>query len=499
MPEGTAAKAQPSFFRNVAMLLTGNLLARVCGLALFPILTRLFTPEALGAFAAVESVLMVLTSVCHLRYPMAILLPQEERDVDGLMLASLAAILGFSLLLQAATPLAAEPLAKALNIAPHAWLLHWVPAAVFLSGLGLALTQYSLRAKAFRGLAAARVGNTAGERGLAVILGFLAQTGVGALLVAKFAGLALQNAILAVAAGPRRLGALFSAGSRERMVPMASRYRRFALFSFSDLVLTGALQLPVLILAMAFSPAAAGFFALCRRVLREPLNLLGQSLYRAYSERAAEYLREGRPLGAFTERFMRLMIDLSLVPLLLVALGGEELFVFVFGAEWARAGAFATLLCGFYAVNFMGMPLGSLFDLQERQKERTGFDLCFLAASAAGLLAGAALEDDAWAVGLFALLCAGVLLVRLRYLHGLAGVDDSRWWRGVALRTLRSLPLALPLAAVKAWYPEPLAVFLATGFGAAAHLALVAATDETLRAKVAARLGKTGPGGSKTP
>lgn len=476
--------ADKGFFANVATLVSGNLAARVLTLVLYPALTRLFAPEIFGIFAVIESVLVVLTSVCHLRFPMAILLPKEREEVDGLALAAFLSIAAFCLACEAVVLLFGPWLAAALKISDQLWLLHWVPATVLLAGGIRVLNQLSLRGKHFRGLALARVATTGGDRGLAVGLGLFGLTGLPSLLSAKIAGFLAAWGILGKVIGGPRLRALFARQTWTAARIMAARYRHFAFYSMTDLVLTGALQLPVILLMIGFSPATAAFFSLCRRVLAEPLNLLGQSLYRAYGERYAELQRNGESTQGFTTRFLSVLVDLSIIPLLLVALAGPEVFTLAFGARWALSGGYATLLGGFYMINFLSMPMAVLFDLKEQQRERLLYDLLFLAASALGLGVGMAIGDPAWAIGLFSLCCSAALLLRLRHLLRLAGLTGAgRIWKLLA-RVLPSLPLCLPLLIFK-WYtasPWPNAIWAALAL--ALHVALCIRRDAYLKEKL---------------
>ena len=67
-----------SFFKNVAILVSGASLGQVIIVLSSPIITRLYSPEDFGIFALFSAVLGIVAVVGALRYELAIPLPESE-------------------------------------------------------------------------------------------------------------------------------------------------------------------------------------------------------------------------------------------------------------------------------------------------------------------------------------------------------------------------------------------------------------------------------------
>jgi len=64
--------AQSRFFRGVVAIAGGTAIAQAVGVLLSPIITRLYTPEAMGLWGLFVSFLGVASVVSTLRYEVAI-------------------------------------------------------------------------------------------------------------------------------------------------------------------------------------------------------------------------------------------------------------------------------------------------------------------------------------------------------------------------------------------------------------------------------------------
>ena len=154
------------------------------------------------------------------------------------------------------------------------------------------------------------------------------------------------------------------------MCSAANRYRRFPIYSSPAALLTTAwLQLPALILAAFYGPQVAGWFALGQLVLGAPVALLGDSVGQVYLAEATRLARE--PPGALYRLFVSTAVRLFLlgaIPVILIALGGPDLFKFVFGPSWGETGLYVQLLAPMFVLRFVVAPISqTLSVVLERQ------------------------------------------------------------------------------------------------------------------------------------
>ena len=79
------------FFRNVVTLMSGTTLGQAISLAVYLILSRLYTPADFGIFALYMSILSITNITATAKYELAVMMPREDRE--GLNLMGLSAII----------------------------------------------------------------------------------------------------------------------------------------------------------------------------------------------------------------------------------------------------------------------------------------------------------------------------------------------------------------------------------------------------------------------
>src|SRR5690606_8732501 len=111
---------------------------------------------------------------------------------------------------------------------------------------------------------------------------------------------------------------------------MANRYRRFPIYSSGEgLLNTAGLQLPPLLFAALFSPAAAGLYALANQILSLPMSLIGGAVGQVFFSQAAQAHRDGT-LSRIVLQLHRRLAHIGVPPSLLLMLVAPDLFALVF-------------------------------------------------------------------------------------------------------------------------------------------------------------------------
>ena len=131
---------------------------------------------------------------------------------------------------------------------------------------------------------------------------------------------------------------------RSRPRRISTERRRTANFasvsSVTGLINVIGLQLPLVLCAVLFGPAAAGLYALSQRVLALPANLIGTTMGQTF---LAEIRRPEKHalISRMTLDTYCLLMAFGVVPAIFLFLYGGELFQLVFGDEWYDAGVIA--------------------------------------------------------------------------------------------------------------------------------------------------------------
>lgn len=323
-----------SAFRNVAQMALGNVIAQAITVVIVPLLTRLYTPEAIGTFSLLLSITTLLNIAVNGRYELAIIIAEDKAELIRLMIGNILLIGIMSIVYSfGIIVLYFTKLVDFSQLGTLIWLI--IPFTVLL-GLQKIARAYLNYYKIYRNITQATIAWSAVTAVFQIFLGTVAGT------------------YLSLAAG-RMLGeisyffliwrklfedrALFIEHFNLREIRATLyKYREFPKFSIaSELLNKGATaSLPILIFAL-FGPVVTGYYALSLRVLLIPTSFLIEPtrdvLFRSYAER----FRKGISLAPLLLKSTTIMFAIIAPPTILLSLLFPQITVPLFGPEWAGA------------------------------------------------------------------------------------------------------------------------------------------------------------------
>jgi O-antigen/teichoic acid export membrane protein len=285
------------------------------------------------------------------------------------------------------------------------WLL---PLALLTIGLYQVLSNWALRRRALGRVARTRFNQGLGQAVVQVGIGFVRQDPLGLIL----------GAIVGRAGGLATLGTWLWRADRALLMKVTARsarstarlYRRFPMISTTSGLLNSlGLQAPALVVGAYYGAVTVGWFALSQRVVALPMTYLGTAVAQVYFAEAAHRHRDEH--GGLKRLYFRsagTLALIGLVPTLVVAVGGPDLFSAVFGSEWAEAGTYARILSIMFFCQFVVVPISQTLNVFEKLELQAVYDLVrlvlgvgtLLLASAAGWSATAAIL--AYSIGMTA-------------------------------------------------------------------------------------------------
>lgn len=361
--------------------------AQILGVLAAPLLTRLYTPNDFGMLAVYAGLLGLVSVIASMRYELAIPLPNDDAEAANLVALCLVLVGVNTLIAGVLTVLLREPISNFLEVpqlAPYLWLL---PLGVLAGGVYNVFNYWAVRTKCFGSIASTRI--TQSIAALFIQLGAF-KLGFVAMLIAQVAGQSVGSIRLwRTALGSGEFNAVSWSGIKQ----VARRYQHFPIFStWEGLANTAGLQLPPLLFAMLFGPAAAGLYTLANRILSLPLSLIGSAIGQVFFSNAAEAHRNGR-LGPLVAQLHAKLAHIGLPPAMLIVLVGPDLFTLVFGKEWRQAGEFSRWMAPWLYFVFVASPLSTLFAIVEQQKQGLAFQITLLLARLLAIGCGAWLGD----------------------------------------------------------------------------------------------------------
>jgi len=400
------------FVSNVTVVASGTAAAQVIAMAFAPLITRIYGAEAFGLLGVFNALVAILAPVAALTYPIAIVLPKEDREARALARLSLFTAIAVSCAATVVLLVGGEWLLALLDseiIAPYLML---VPLSMLFSALLQIAHQWLIRKKRFDVRAK-----------IAAIQAFVlnaAKTGIGlinpvagVLVVLSTLGNGLHAAMLWL--GIRKSRSLVNTPAREEkrqtsLKKLAIEYYDFPLYRAPQLFLNAISQsLPVLMLASFFGPASAGFYTLCKTVLGMPSQLVGQAVADVFYPRITEAYHRREDLTRLILRTTIALAAVGLVPFAIVVVFGPQLFSFVFGREWITAGEYGRWLALWLFFGFLNRPSVAAIATLSIQGFFLLFELISVGARIAALAVGFfVFNTDISAVALFAL--TGVVL-----------------------------------------------------------------------------------------
>ena len=423
---------QARLVRNIVTTISGSAGAQAINLALIPVIMRIYGPEAFGVVGTFQSLTIILIPWCALTYPMAIVLPQSERDARGLIRLSLlmAAIIcgATALLLYGWGAQASHALGIDLLI-PY---LMWLPIVMFSSAVLEITQQWLYRNQSFS--------LTARAATLHALIYNATRSGAGLILatapvlvITSSLYYVIHSALLLIGIRLRREPSLFARTNddidqpRKTLRQLAAEYRDFPLFRAPQVLINAlSVHMPTLVLASAFGAVPAGFFALCLQVLAMPSNFIGKAVGSVYYPRITQAIHAGEAVSGLLLRGVMGMSLAGLVPFAALVIAGPWLFVLAFGGQGHTAGEYARWLAISEFAGFIGGPCLVAIPALSLQKIFLVFEVISTSLRISAVLAGAYFFKDALAV-VMAFAAANVLINLSMIVIVL--IESGRWHR----------------------------------------------------------------------
>ncbi len=380
-----------SFSGRASLVLLGSAIGQAVAFALLPVLAQLYPPDVLGRAATTLAVLGVITLLASLQFDQAVIV-STDRDLPYLLLLACCIVLGWMVLLSALLlglsilwPTGQE-LLHSFGVNLYLILLLWG------SSIFVLLTNYHLRCNQLRQVSTGRVIYYGGGAILQVLGAYMLRGNETVFLMAQF--VAALGAICflmpysRVFRWLRRHRGSIGAAHRE-VLRVARVYSEFPKYQAgAQLLNTLSVQLPVIIMRMAFSDVWAGWFFLTYRLLAVPTTMLSQAVGQVFYRDSAERERMGSLRGRDLERVVIGLVQISLLPAIAVGAAAPFLVETFLSPEWAPVALILQILLIPFVVAFFVSPISALLNVKNRQKGALFFNgLLFLGRIGALLLA----------------------------------------------------------------------------------------------------------------
>lgn len=415
--------------KETGTLLGGNVLAQVIALAAYFVLMRIFSPDDYGLYNIFYSYIEVLIILSTLKYELAVVVADDDREANDLASLTLRINTLVSLLLLTIVLVLWLTGMLPGNFAQLGWMVLLIPPMVFFCGTSRVYGALFNRMHRYRSIAVNETVNAGTGALLKIVLGLLGMLQAG-MPVGTVAGRAIANITYRVKL--RQLGRTPSFhGDRDAARSVMRRHRNFPFFVASkDFINSLSYNLPFLWLALYFDRAEVGLFALALTFTFRPANLLNNAIEKVYYARTAESVRQGESVGKMMKRLLLTVNAIALPVCVLAWFVAEPVFSFCFGGRWAGCGIYVRALLPWIFLSLSTTPLTFISNVFSTQRIEFYFYLVLLALRVAAIAIGVSAGGFLLAIRLYA--AAGALI----------SASLLMWYLWQVRRYERSLPHA---------------------------------------------------------
>jgi len=341
-----------SYWRDIAWLASGSLLAQLIGVAGMPLLTRLYTPDHFALQNLFVQVVAFSVVLSTWRYEFFVQLPPRQPEADRL--------LGLVLLLAVASSVVATPLVWWFQAPLARWLgapllapwLVLVPITAALTSVSVGMQNFVQRQERFRTSSLSEVANKSAYVGVA-IGGHWSLPGASGLMLATAASAlgkigwlwSTERPLWPSAGRGVLLRAWRGLGRSGGLRTMARQYWRLSgSMVVSHLLMSCTAIIPTLFIARVYGTASLGQFALATMTIYLPAGLIGNAIGQVYYQRAAAQWAAGRAFGDLWRATAKRLVLIALPVYVALFLVAPWVYPILFGAPWKEAGGHASLL-----------------------------------------------------------------------------------------------------------------------------------------------------------
>lgn len=346
--------------RGVLAITSGTLVGQIAIAAATPFLSRIYPPEAFGAFSTLLAIASAVGPAAALKFDSAILLPERDADARNLLLLAILSSVSVAIVSGAVMVIVGPLLLPAINDSiPFAAL--WVAALVVTTGIFTSLVQAALRSKSYGVVGWRSAIQSIGVTAAQLMLGLVGPSPSGLM------GGALLGRLLGFGALARSLRPLMSARGGASTQQLARTYWRSpTVLAPSSLLNSLGSQLPLILLSAWFGSGAAGQLGMAQRLVFLPAALIGAALAQVFGAEIAQRLREGA--GTSRKLYLRATWRIGAVATpvcALILILSPWALPWVLGNEWKAAGYLAQGMALSASVGLIVSPLSQVYTVHQ--------------------------------------------------------------------------------------------------------------------------------------
>lgn len=371
------------FLKNAGKLFSGSLAAQAIGFGAIVFLGRMYSPEEFGELDIFMKMAVVLVAIAGLRYEVAIVVEDDSKTAQDITRLSLILNLFISLLVLLVVISFKSSIASFFKLS-HPNILYALPPAIWLLSSTDTLVNWRNRAREYGVISTNRIATSLSGVGYKLAHPFLAVVSGNGLVIGQILGqvVALIHIVF-------KLPFSLFQTSGDAIRTVAKKYKSFALFSSPAALLNIlAVNMPWFMIATFDGQAATGHFGNAYKLTYLPMSMLALALGQVFFEKIARIKSDKKEAAAMSHQLISLMFWAALIPVVILAVWGDQIAPVVLGDQWHEAGIYIQITILFYLSMFLTTSFSSAFSTYNKLNFQLLYNLAFLIFTSCALYFG---------------------------------------------------------------------------------------------------------------
>lgn len=376
--------------QNSAKLLTANVFAQAIGLAVYPVLTRLYAPEDFGVLNLFLSIGGIFILLATLDYQQAIVLPKEEEHGSAVVHLCLLIALLVSGVVLISVPFADSISELFKTPALGKWYFLLPLYILVMSGWNI-LNYWYIRHAEYNRNSGYQVMQSSLGAGMKIGLGYGGYL-QGGMIVSSVVAPLIALMTSCMLAWKKHIRSLLHY-DQETIREVATTYRKFPIYSFPSSMLNMlSAQLPILLLTPVFGNTKIGLFTMALLLGFAPLSMISKTLSQTLYQHTVDKLHAQQDIRPIYRRFSSWLLIAIVPTFTLLWLILPQLTTLLLGKEWEETGYILRWMLPWLAANTMTASTGFLAGIFFKQNIELLFEVLLIllriAAIATGIYCG---------------------------------------------------------------------------------------------------------------
>ncbi len=345
------------FLKGVLSLATGTLVAQGITIACAPIITRLYTPEEYGIYTLFLSISSFIAIIAMFRYENAIVLPKSDKEaiklislcICNLFLTFTICFIVFLILYLIIAP-----------DAPKGHISNWfllIPFFIVIQGFRMIANNWDTRKNRFKEISSGNIIRSATSNSSNILMGSTQLLSKGGLIIGAVFGQMLESLYLLIANFKTIKLSVKTLNFNDVKTQFLKHIIFFKINTPHILIDSLRNYVSPIVISFYFSEQILGYYSLMFSIVMLPVTLIGAVISKVYYSRLAYKYARNEDVMPLTVSVLKVNLLLAAIPAAIVFFFGEELFSFVFGANWQMAGQYASYLALYMYIYFVSSSI----------------------------------------------------------------------------------------------------------------------------------------------